>query len=159
MVYVGCKNPDENVKSIINTIDQENITTSLTFNNIHLFWIRLEAIKRSIARHRGTSNGDEIAARVSELLETNGNGWAVIGGGSSNDAIKVDQEKLRDFSWWSKNVAEMGLAAAINEAYVGGGNCMHGEEIPYEEGLIEKMMICGSCRRPIQKFVVYKCDE
>ncbi|KAL8550588.1 hypothetical protein ACS0TY_009133 [Phlomoides rotata] len=162
VVYVGIKNLDENVKNILNTIDQENTTISLTFNNIHLFWIRLEAIKRSISRHLDTPNGDEIAGRVSELLEMKGGGWAVIGGGSSNGAIKFDQEKLREcmgrFSI-NKNVAEMGLVAAINEACASGGKCMHDEEIPYEEGLIEKMMICGSCRRPIKKFVLYKCDK
>lgn len=168
VVFVGCKNPGENVKNIIDTIDEENLCTSMTFNKVHLFWFRLETIKRSIAHQDHTTTCDEIAAKVAELLEFNSNhGWAVIGRGSSRDVIKLDQRMLKQcldlFPLWRQNVAEMDLVGSIRaalEPHVVGGTCQHNEEvIPYEEGLIGKTLICGSCKRPMDKFVLYKCEE
>ncbi|KAI3452654.1 hypothetical protein Pfo_009318 [Paulownia fortunei] len=167
VVYVGCKNPGENVKTIIDTIDQEKLCTSLTFNKVHLFWFRLERIKRSIGQQGYTTISDKIATKVAELLEFNSNeGWAVIGRGSSTEVINLDPEKLKEclylFPFWRKNVAAVGLVGAIRSALeppFAGGTCHHDELLPYEEGLIEKTLICASCKRPMEKFVLYKRDE
>lgn len=166
-VYVGCKNPGEKVKSIIETIYQENLSTSLTFDKVNLFWFRLETIKRSIGHSDQTRNYDRILRKVTELLDLNGdNGWAVIGRGSSDDVIKLDEEGigecLENLSLWCENVGEMGLVGAIRsaiEAPLGGGKCNHGELLPYEQRLIGKTEICASCKCTIEKFVVYKCEE
>ncbi|KAK6116562.1 hypothetical protein DH2020_049668 [Rehmannia glutinosa] len=150
LLYVGCKNPSENMKTIIDTIDQENLCHSLTPNKVNLFWFRLETIKRSIDGQDSTARLDRIATEVTELLELNNNeNWAVFGKGSSNDVIKLDQE----------NVAQMGLFGAIRSAFEGDKKCHHNEIIPYEEGLIEKPTFCVSCKSHVEKFVLYKCDE
>ncbi|GFP88319.1 hypothetical protein PHJA_000975600 [Phtheirospermum japonicum] len=171
VVYVGCKNPSEkNVRTIIDIIDQEKLCSSLTLNKVNLFWFRLETIKKSIDRQDPISaRFYKIAAEVSELLELNSNeSWAVIGGGSSTDVIKIDQEKMKEFidlfPLWSKNVAKMGLVGGIRSAFEAQNfsdekYCHHNEMIPFEEGLIEDTMVCGSCKRHVDKFVLYKCDE
>ncbi|CAA0812684.1 Unknown protein [Striga hermonthica] len=133
-----------------------------------MFWFRLEAIKRSVDRQNITARLDEILTRAAELLKTNGN-WAVIGGGLSNDVIMIDQEKMREFlgrfPLWCKNVVQMGLAGAVRSAFEAafgdGEKCHHSYEmiIPFEEGLVEKTMICGSCKRSLERFIVYKCEE
>ncbi|EYU22545.1 hypothetical protein MIMGU_mgv1a026947mg [Erythranthe guttata] len=153
-IYVGCKNPGENVKDIIETVSQENLSATLTFDKVRLFWFRLEAIKRC---NFSGKIGDEVA----KLLDSNSNfGWAVIGRGSfSTDVMKLDRERVEEwfdkFPLWCKNVEETGLV----EPPLDGGKCNYHELVAYEEGSIEKIMICGSCKRPIDKFVVYKCDE
>ncbi|XP_057811066.1 protein SIEVE ELEMENT OCCLUSION C isoform X2 [Salvia miltiorrhiza] len=160
-VYVGCKNPSErNVRSIIHTIDEEDLSSSITLSSVDFFWFRLEALKRSIGQQH------EVAARAGELLDSGGrNGWGVIGRGSSTDVVMLEQgvleQGLEALQTWRGNVTETGLAGALRaalEAPVGGGGCRHDEVVEYEEGLAEKRKICGSCRVPMEKFVVYKCE-
>ncbi|KAG8383254.1 hypothetical protein BUALT_Bualt05G0165300 [Buddleja alternifolia] len=163
VVYVGCKNPFEQVKNIIDTIDQENLCTSLILTKVHFFWLRLESIKRSLSHQDYTMNCDQILKNVEELLDCD-DGWAVIGRGSfSTDMIKLDSKTLDEcvelFPLWCRNVATLGLVGAIRSVFeptFGGGNCHHNELVPYEEGLIEKTLICGSCQRPMEKFVLYQ---
>lgn len=162
-VYVGCKNPGENVKSIIHTIDQEDLSSSITFSSVDFFWFRLETLKRSIGQQDRTSRCDEIVARVGELLDLGSKGgWGVIGRGWSTDVVMLGPEVLEALQTWRGNVEEMGFAGALLaaiEARVDGGICRQDEVVEYEEGLVEKAKICGSCRMPMEKFVVYKCEE
>ncbi|KAK4423893.1 protein SIEVE ELEMENT OCCLUSION C [Sesamum alatum] len=164
VVYVGCKNPDENVRTIIDTIDQEKICTSLTFHKVQFFWLRLERIKRLISAHQDHTTGSD---KTAELLDFDMNGsWAMMGQGSSTDVLKLDAEKLEEWlellPLWCKNVATMGLVGAIKSVFEpssGGGKCNHNELLPYEEGLVDKTVICASCKSPMEKFVLYKCEE
>ncbi|KAH6805166.1 hypothetical protein C2S51_029997 [Perilla frutescens var. frutescens] len=168
VVYAGCKNPSKNVRNIIHTIDQEDLSNSMTFSTVNFFWFRLETLKRSIGYQNQSTNCDEIAARVRELLEMDSKeGWSVIGRGGSTDVLNLDQELLDQgleaFHLWRGNAAETGLVRALRtalEAPVDGERCRHehDEVVAYEEGLVEKTKICGSCKTPMEKFVLYKCD-
>ncbi|CAA3027557.1 Hypothetical predicted protein [Olea europaea subsp. europaea] len=150
LVYVGCRNSTkQTMQNILDIINQEQLSTSLTSEKIHFFWFRLESIKRSVAHEKNT---DKIAKEVAEFLDfgENKEGWAVLGRGSSTDLMKLSGE----------NVAELFLGA-IEETLKTSlpsepGN--HTDLVPYEEGLIERSVICGVCKRPMKKFVVYKCD-
>ncbi|XP_020547461.1 protein SIEVE ELEMENT OCCLUSION C [Sesamum indicum] len=168
VLYVGCKNPDENVKTIIDTIDQEKICTSLTIHKVQFFWLRLERIKRLISAYEDhTISLDKTSKKLAELLDLNMNkNWAIIGQGSSTDVLKLDAEKLEEclhlLPLWCKNVTTMGLVGATKSGFEpssAGGTCNHSELLPYEEGLVDKTVICGSCKRPMEKFVLYKCEE
>ncbi|KAL0327311.1 UNVERIFIED_CONTAM: E3 ubiquitin-protein ligase RGLG1 [Sesamum angustifolium] len=168
VVYVGCKNPDENVTTIIDTIDQEKICTSLTFHKVQFFWLRLERIKRLISAYQDhMTSSDKTSKELEEFLDFNRNeNWAIIGQGSSTDVLKLDAEKLKEcldlLPLWCKNVTTMGLVGAIKsgcEPSSAGGTCNHSELFPYEEGLVNKTVICGSCKSPMEKFVLYKCEE
>ncbi|KAL0408553.1 UNVERIFIED_CONTAM: E3 ubiquitin-protein ligase RGLG1 [Sesamum radiatum] len=168
VVYVGCKNPDENVKTIIDNIDQEKICTSLTFHKVQFFWLRLERIKRWIAAYQDHMTSlDKTSKKLAELLDfkTNEN-WAIIGQGLSTDVLKLDAGKLEEcldlLPLWCKNVTTMGLVGAIKSGFEpssAGAICNHTELLPYEEGLVNKTVICGSCKSPMEKFVLYKCEE
>ncbi|KAL2547068.1 hypothetical protein Fot_16301 [Forsythia ovata] len=167
LVYVGCRNStNQNIQNnILDIINQEKLSTSLTSAKILFFWFRLECIKRSITHQENT---DKIAKEVAEFLDfgENKEGWAVFGRVSSTDhVIKLSGEKLVEFfdlfSVWGENVAELGFVGAIESALktsFPSEPCNHTELVPYEEGLIETRVICGICKRPMKKFVVYKCD-
>ncbi|KAL2547095.1 hypothetical protein Fot_16328 [Forsythia ovata] len=167
LVYVGCRNStNQNIQNnILAIINQEKLSTSLTSAKILFFWFRLECIKRSITHQENT---DKIAKEVAEFLDfgENKEGWAVFGRVSSTDhVIKLSGEKLVEFfdlfSVWGENVAELGFVGAIESALktsFPSEPCNHTELVPYEEGLIETRVICGICKRPMKKFVVYKCD-
>ncbi|KAL0447193.1 UNVERIFIED_CONTAM: E3 ubiquitin-protein ligase RGLG1 [Sesamum latifolium] len=169
VVYVGCKNPDENVKTIIDIIDQEKISTSLTFHKVQFFWLRLERIKRLVSAYQDhTTSSDKTSKKLAELLDFDMNeNWAIIGQGSSTDVLKLDAGKLEEcldlLPLWCKNVTTMGLVGAIKSGFEppsAGGTCNHTElMLPYEEGLVDKTVICGSCKSPTEKFVLYKCEE
>ncbi|KAK4399671.1 protein SIEVE ELEMENT OCCLUSION C [Sesamum angolense] len=148
----------------IYTIDQEKICTSLTFHKVQFFWLRLERIKRLISAYQ---DSDKTSKELAEFLDFNRNeNWAIIGQGSSTDVLKLDAEKLKEcldlLPLWCKNVTTMGLVGAIKsgcEPSSAGGTCNHSELFPYEEGLVNKTVICGSCKSPMEKFVLYKCEE
>ncbi|KAG6398754.1 hypothetical protein SASPL_140223 [Salvia splendens] len=161
-VYVRCKNPGENVRSIIHTIDQEDLSSSITLSSVDFFWFRLETLKRSIGQQGRAGRCDEIAARVGELLDSGSkDGWGVIGKGWSKDVVMLEQgvleQGLEALQMWRGNETVTGLAGAL-EGPGDGRGCKHDEVVEYEEGLAEKTKICGSCRVPMEKFVVYKCE-
>ncbi|CAI9785123.1 unnamed protein product [Fraxinus pennsylvanica] len=151
LVYVGCRNSsNQTMQNILNIINQEQLSISLTSEKIHFFWFRLENIKSSIIHQENT---DKIAKEVAEFLDfgENKEGWAVLGRGSSTDVIKLSVE----------TVAELGFLGATEETLktsFPSEPCNHTDLVPYEEGLIERSVNCGVCKRPMKKFVVYKCD-
>ncbi|KAL1539296.1 protein SIEVE ELEMENT OCCLUSION C isoform X2 [Salvia divinorum] len=165
-VYVGCKNPGESVRSMIHTIDEEDLSSSITFSSVDFFWFRLETLKRSIGQQDRACRCDEIAARVGELLDSGSkDGWGVIGRGWSKDVVMLEQgvleQGLEALQMWRGNEMVTDLAGALRaalEAAFDVGGCRHDEVVEYEEGLAEKTKICGSCRVPMEKFVVYKCE-
>ncbi|XP_042023246.1 protein SIEVE ELEMENT OCCLUSION C-like isoform X2 [Salvia splendens] len=165
-VYVGCKNPGENVRNIMHTIDQEDLSSSITFSSVDFFWFRLETLKISIGQQGQAGRCDEIEARVGELLDSGSkDGWGVIGKGWSKDVVMLEQgvleQGLEALQMWRGNETVTGLAGALRAALEGPGDgrgCRHDEVVEYEEGLAEKTKICGQCRVPMEKFVVYKCE-
>lgn len=170
-VYVGWNNPGSSVEAIIDTIDQERLCKSLSFRRVQLFWFLLERIKRRRDKHI-----DDVPSKVettlAKLVEVTGNErWALISEGGSADMLKLDVEKLKEcidlIPWWVEDVGMMGLVGAIRNALnqqqqpSGGENCSHTTQvIPYEgAGLTDKQPLCASCRRPMEKFVLYRCDQ
>ncbi|KAL0297040.1 UNVERIFIED_CONTAM: protein SIEVE ELEMENT OCCLUSION C [Sesamum radiatum] len=91
VIYVGCKNPDENVTTIIDTIDQEKICTSLTFHKVQFFWLRLERLERLISAYQDhMTSSDKASKELAEFLDFNRNeNRAIIGQGSSTDVLKT----------------------------------------------------------------------
>ncbi|GER55998.1 calcium-dependent phospholipid-binding protein [Striga asiatica] len=144
-----------NVKAIVDTIYREKLCYSLYLGKMKMFWFRLEAIKRSVDRQNITVRLDEISSRVAELLKTGGN-WAVIGGGFSNDAIMIDREKIGELS-----IGFLSVRSAFETPFGDGGIRHHNYEmiIPFEECLVEKTMICGSCKRSLERFVEIRIHQ
>ncbi|XP_034684550.1 protein SIEVE ELEMENT OCCLUSION C isoform X3 [Vitis riparia] len=168
MAYVGKRNPSEHERNILATIDLEKLSGSLSFTKIHLFWRRLESMRRSILRLGKTANTDHILGEVAALLDMddeNGQGWAVMGSGSSMEIVRLQGARLMDclnlFSVWGKNVGKLGLVGAVKSAVeppaLPGHRCQSRVR-PFAEGLIDETEVCNECKRPMEKFVLYKCD-
>ncbi|KAG9130690.1 hypothetical protein Leryth_018081 [Lithospermum erythrorhizon] len=167
-VYVGWTNPGENVKNVQKTIHQERLSLSISFMKMRYFWLRLESIKKSIHKFKNEEGFDVIANELSGLLDFDDNdkGWALFGTGSSPDVAKLKGENFRRcFEFvpvWAKHVKQIGLAKTIKNALeLSPLNklCKESEFLEYEEGVAEKGLICSQCRRPMEAFVVYRCDE
>lgn len=79
--------------------------------------------------------------------------------GSQCSIVEQDmlEKGLEDLDTWCENVRDAGLVGA-HEARVEGEGCKHDEIVEYEDGLIEKREICGSCKSSMEKFVLYKCE-
>ncbi|KAJ0094960.1 hypothetical protein Patl1_15995 [Pistacia atlantica] len=165
VVYVGKKNPSEQVGNILTVINEEMHTNFvLSFTKIQFFWFRLESMRRSKLRLGKMADDDHILREVSALLTTDDgdNGWAVIGKGLSSEIIWVQGSKLMEylnrFPEWGENVAKLGLIDAIIYAVEPPdltAHCSHSKLIPYADG-DGSIVVCQNCKRLFQKFVVYE---
>lgn len=161
-VYFGKRNPSEHERNIVATIDSEKLSGYLSVTRMHLFWRRLESMRRSILRLGTPASTDHILEEVEAMLDKddeNGQGWAVIGSGSS--IVRLEGARLRDFlnnfSIWGDKVGKMGLVGAVK--YFLEPNVQHSCQSivrQFDEGLIDERVVCKECMRPMEKFVLYK---
>ncbi|PSS26915.1 Protein SIEVE ELEMENT OCCLUSION C like [Actinidia chinensis var. chinensis] len=163
MVYVGKKNPSENIRRVIG---EEKMTGSLTLTKINFFWLRLESMRRSKLRLGHTDDKDPILKQLSGLLDTDESekGWVIMGRGCSTDIVKLQGreviERLELFPVWGEKVTIWGLVGAIRTAIepaLLAEPCHHSNVVPFVEGL-KDTLFCEKCKRPMEKFVVYKCN-
>lgn len=168
MVYVGKRKPTEHDRNILATIDLEKLSGSLSLTKTHLFWLRLETMRRSALRLGKMANTDYILEEVAALLnmdEENDQGWAVMGSGSSLEIVRLKGERVMDclilFSKWGPSVGKLGLLGAIRSVFeppVPAGHRCQSHIMPFSEGLMEHTMVCNECKRPLEKYVLYKCE-
>lgn len=165
MIYVGWRSSKETVQSILRIIEQENLSTSLTFTKMCFFWLRLESMKNSITRQE--NNDDDILKEILKLLEVdqNDDGWVLIGTGSLPGIVKLQGNKVTEcfdlFPVWAENAGTLGLVGAIKSAlepHLSNGPCNHDEILSFDEGLLKGPVFCSVCERPMEKFVLYKCE-
>lgn len=163
MVYVGKKNPSEQVRNILTIINEEmHIDFVLSFTKIQFFWFRLERMRKSKLRLGKMADSDHILREVSALLTTDDEdkGWAVLGKGLSSDIIRVEGSKLMEhlnrFPEWEENEAKLGFVGALLYAVEPPdhtAHCSHSKLIPYTDG---SAAVCRNCKRLLKKFVVYE---
>ncbi|KAH9708550.1 protein SIEVE ELEMENT OCCLUSION C [Citrus sinensis] len=165
MVFVGVKNPSEQVRNVLATINQEMHTTLLSFTEIQFFWYRLESIRKSKLRLGKVADTDHTLREVSALLNTedSDNGWAVFGKGWPPDIVRLQGMQLMEclnlFPDWGGNVARRGLVGAIRNALglaVSSEPCSHPNVLHYAEGSREGIVVCEKCKRLLKMFVVYE---
>ncbi|GFY91471.1 hypothetical protein Acr_07g0016670 [Actinidia rufa] len=119
MVYVGKKNPSQNIRR---AMGEEKMTGSLTLTKINFFWLRLESMRRSKLRLGHTDDKDPILKQLSGLLDTDESekGWVIMGRGCSTDIVKLQGreviERLDLFPVWGEKVTILGLVGAIRTA-------------------------------------------
>nr|GMD95482.1 protein SIEVE ELEMENT OCCLUSION C [Ipomoea batatas] len=163
VIYVGWRNPTEN---IIDAIRQENSSVVfLSFTKMQLFWLRMDSIRNSVMRLGIDSN---VKGEVMGLLDAveNRKQWGVIGKGSSSpEIITLHDRKLQEcfdlFSEWGESVGKLGLLGAIRtamESPLPSKPCYHSVTLPYQKEVSQETVFCSQCRRPMEKYVVYKCD-
>lgn len=93
MVYVGKRDPSDNVKKILVIIDEEKLSDYVSFTKIYFFWIWLESMRRSKLQTGKISNTNYILEELEALLhvEDNDKGWAVIGKGEFDRYCKASR--------------------------------------------------------------------
>lgn len=160
IVYVGRRSHHVQMMYI-----PAHIQRHLSPTKIRFFWLRLESMRKSKLRLGKTVNADQTLQEVSALLDfdENDEGWAIFGKGSSADTMRLQGNRLMEcldkFPEWGQNVGKWGLLNAIRmalEPAVLDGPCSHTDTIPFEEGLVEKVLFCVKCKRPMKIFLVYE---
>ncbi|WOL00417.1 hypothetical protein Cni_G09130 [Canna indica] len=165
MVYVGKRNARERVKKITDVIDDEKLSGYLSSPvMIWFFWERLESMWHSMMQQGKTIEDDPILQEVITMLSFDGSeeGWAVIGQGSL-EPIKAYGRKLIEcllqFETWMGNVEQEGFVPALANALLPfrtGEHCTR-LILPGDTAMIAGQVICAECKRPMDKFVLYRC--
>ncbi|KAM7250943.1 hypothetical protein ACFE04_022826 [Oxalis oulophora] len=155
-VYVGKRNPDEQVRNILTTITEEMHSSLFSFTKIHFFWLRMESVRKSKLSLRTTeSDHDPILENVSRLfleMGENNMGWVLIGRGSSPDIITLEDENVMEFL---DKFKEWKVKSAIDEQILG-GPCSHSDIVPFDAKLISSTVICQKCKRVMNNFVIFE---
>ncbi|CAN6548843.1 unnamed protein product [Malus baccata var. baccata] len=166
MVYVGKRNSTPLVKDILANVRYKKLSSALPSMKTHFFWLRLESTRRSKLRLGKPENyTDNVLDEVSALLDIDNNdeNWAVIGRGSNSiDIIRLEGPKIMEcldlFPSWGGNLAELGFFGALRHALappILPRPCGHDFTHPSKEQG-EGVIVCGKCRHPMKKFVMYK---
>ncbi|GLU03177.1 hypothetical protein SLE2022_203920 [Rubroshorea leprosula] len=170
MVYVGKNDPDEHVRSILTTINEEIHRNTLSFTKIKFFWLRLESIRRlKFQLGKSITSADHVLEEVSALLDINGSeqGWAVIGKGQKAEIVGTQGRKIIEclsrFGEWGGNVGKLGFIGALRTALgdpaapLQTQACGHIDVVPYDKEQIEETMVCPKCKHLMKKkFILYE---
>lgn len=165
MVYVGKSNPKERVKKAISVISAEKLSGYWQDPvMVWFFWVRLESMWHSKRQHGKTIENDPIMQEVMTMLSFDGSdeGWAVISHGSL-DMIKAHGKKLVDclmkFDTWKADVEQEGFVPALTKALVPYHTHEHCTRLilPGDTGKIKEQVVCAECKKPMEKFILYRC--
>lgn len=165
MIYVGKSNPKDRIRKNIGIITDEKL--SGTWHDpvmIWYFWVRLESMWYSKMHHGRTIDNDAIMQEVLTLLSFDGSdeGWAVVSHGSTEMVRangKILMECLSQFDSWKMNIEHDGFIQSIINAL----SPLHTHEhctrliLPGTTGIIQENVVCAECRRPMEKFILYRC--
>ncbi|WCJ38599.1 Protein SIEVE ELEMENT OCCLUSION C [Euphorbia peplus] len=162
-IYAGKNDLNEHVRCVLDVINEEIHTNLLSLTKLHFFWIRLRSMRRSMLKLEQSMSLSRMFAEVSALLDSTDEGWAVIG--NTNGVIKLQgrevMECLNKFSVWRENVAELGFIGALQNAFDPPSNmepCNESNVVPYAEELVEGVVRCEKCKRPMKKYVLYESN-
>ncbi|ONK77637.1 uncharacterized protein A4U43_C02F8890 [Asparagus officinalis] len=165
MVYVGKSNPKERVKKAIAAIATEKLSGYWQDPAmVWFFWVRLESMLHSKMQHGKSIENDPIMQEVMTMLSFDGSdeGWAVISRGSV-EMVKAHGKKIVDcllqFDTWREYVQQDGFVPALTNALVPFHTHEHCTRLilPGETGNIKEQVVCAECKKPMEKFVLYRC--
>ncbi|KAL0906636.1 hypothetical protein M5K25_025147 [Dendrobium thyrsiflorum] len=164
MVYVGKSNP-KGVKKATAVIKAENLSNYWEDPAIiWFFWVRLESMWHSKMQRGRSIEDDPIMQEVMQMLSFDGSdeGWAVISHGSY-DILKSHGKTLYDcllnFDTWKENVELEGFIPALAKALLPYHTHEHCTRLilPGDTQQIKEKVICAQCKRPMEKYVLYRC--
>ncbi|XP_072978771.1 protein SIEVE ELEMENT OCCLUSION B [Typha angustifolia] len=165
MIYVGKSNPKERVKRAINVVANEKLSGYWQDPAmVWFFWVRLESMWHSKMQHEKSVEEDVIMQEVMSMLSFDGSdeGWALISKGSV-DIIKSHGRKLLEcltkFDTWKDEVDTQGFIPALEMALKPYDTHEHCTRLilPSETGRIREKVVCADCKRPMDKFILYRC--
>ncbi|XP_020571416.1 protein SIEVE ELEMENT OCCLUSION B-like [Phalaenopsis equestris] len=164
MVYVG-KSSQKGVKKATEVIKREELSGHWEDPAmVWFFWARLESMWHSKMQHGGNVEQDQIMQEVMQLLSFGGGdeGWAIISHGSFG-MVKSHGKKLyeclMEFESWKESVEEEGFVSALTKALLPYQTHEHCTRLilPGETGGVQERIICVECKRPMEKYVLYRC--
>lgn len=168
LIYVGRRTAKERVtKNIIEVIQKEDLSKTLEWGLIWIFWLRLESMwhsKGQLAR-TGKEKNDPIMQGIIAMLSfgSGEQGWALFSSGLTEMA-KANGEHmskaLTDHSRWKQREAEIGFVAALDE-YL---RQIH-LEAPHHctslllpaTGAMPESVSCSECGRLMERFTMFRC--
>ncbi|XP_074563678.1 protein SIEVE ELEMENT OCCLUSION B-like [Curcuma longa] len=165
MVYVGKSSPKDRVRKAITVIANEKLSGYWQDPvMVWFFWVRLESMWHSKMQHGRTIENDPIMQEVVTMLTFDGGdeGWAIVSRGSL-DMVKANGRKMADcllqFEKWKANVETEGFVPALTNALVPFQTTEHCSRLilPGDIGRIKERVVCAECKRPMEKFVLYRC--
>ncbi|KAL3511373.1 hypothetical protein ACH5RR_030774 [Cinchona calisaya] len=166
MLYVGKSDPKERVRRNNSIIQVEKLSHTLPdLTLIWFFWARLESMWHSKMQHGMTIENDPIRQEIMTMLSFDGSdqGWAVFSRGS-HEMAKGNGDRifqcLREYDRWKdKVVYPDGFVTTLNEQLHELHIPLHCSRLilPGTSGQIPEKVVCAECRRPVEKFIMYRC--
>ncbi|KAG9446467.1 hypothetical protein H6P81_012595 [Aristolochia fimbriata] len=165
LLYVGSScSVERNASEILNFIAGEKLSRYLSEIEKYFFWTRLVAMRSSKERLGKNQKHDIIMQEVVSLLRSDesGEGWALIGKGSSTDILQLQGSVLIEllglYQIWGEDVEKVGFSSAMRNAIDRPQlikHCDHQKIVPHDEGYL----FCEECRTPMKKFDLYQCSD
>ncbi|KAK1258201.1 hypothetical protein QJS04_geneDACA021077 [Acorus gramineus] len=165
MVYVGKSNPKERVRRAVAVIAEEKLSGYWQDPiMMWFFWVRLESMLHSKMQAGRNIDNDPIMQEVMQMMSFDGSeeGWAVVSRGSV-EIVKAHGRKIVDclgkFQEWKGGVEKDGFVPALTAALVPYETHEHCTRLilPGDTGRIQDNVICAECRKPMEKFILYRC--
>ncbi|MBA0571934.1 hypothetical protein Golob_002303 [Gossypium lobatum] len=168
MVYVGKRNPKENIRRNMAIINEEKLSHCLPdITAIWYFWIRIESMWNSKHRLGKADENDPITQEIMTLLSYDGGegyGWALLGKGST-EFTKARGTTfltcLSDYNLWAEDVQTKGLVSAIHDYFLQNPTPHHCNRLvlPGTADRLPEMVTCSECRRTMERYILYHCCD
>ncbi|RWW65729.1 hypothetical protein BHE74_00026951 [Ensete ventricosum] len=124
---------------------------------VWFFWVRLESMWYSKMQHGRRVENDPIMQEVMMAATR------AIVSRESMEMVKAHGKKIVDcltqFDSWKGKVEEEGFVPALTEALLPFHTHEHCTRLilPGDTGRIKEEVVCAECKRPMEKFVLYRC--
>ncbi|KAK8302193.1 hypothetical protein V6Z12_D04G071200 [Gossypium hirsutum] len=168
MVYVGKRNPKENIRRNMAIINEEKLSHCLPdITAIWYFWIRIESMWNSKHQLGKADENDPTTQEIMTLLSYDGGegyGWALLGKGST-EFTKARGTTfltcLSDYNLWAEDVQTKGLVSAIHDYFLQNPTPHHCNRLvlPATASRLPEMVTCSECRRTMERYILYHCCD
>ncbi|PSS30187.1 Protein SIEVE ELEMENT OCCLUSION B like [Actinidia chinensis var. chinensis] len=164
MVYVGKSSKKEQVRRVINTITQENLSYTWQDLMVWFFWTRLESMLFSKIQLGKADDNDPMMQEIKKLLSYDkSGGWAVLSKGNQvvvNGHSTTMLPTLIDYDLWKEHVIVKGFDRSFKDHHDMHHNRTHPccrFEFLSTAGRIPLGMKCPECLRPMDKYTTFVC--
>ncbi|TYH76231.1 hypothetical protein ES332_D04G070400v1 [Gossypium tomentosum] len=168
MVYVGKRNPKENIRRNMAIINEEKLSHCLPdITAIWYFWIRIESMWNSKHQLGKADENDPTTQEIMTLLSYDGGegyGWALLGKGST-EFTKARGTTfltcLSDYNLWAEDVQTKGLVSAIHDYFLQNPTPHQCNRLvlPATASRLPEMVTCSECRRTMERYILYHCCD
>lgn len=170
MVYIYKKNTrEDHVKKITEALSTTSVEVWEKSTSIN-FWKRMECLLYSKV-HQGVKESDRhpflLEAMNMLALGDHDKGWGLVSQGAGAGPKKIAKangdmiiKAFQGYSSWSSSVTTLGFTTALHE-YIANlalefpHHCNR-LTLPGIEDILGTML-CGECKRPMEKFIMYRC--